>query len=104
MFCTGSPIQSAAPAKYRVYGSDEKGFTIADEGRPGVVGVSKMEMAAWKAKFPPNFIAETTATEFTVIGPEVTLPEANRSYYRVVAVDEQSSRSGPSDCATAPRR
>ena len=31
------------------------------------------------------------------------LPAANKTYYRVVAVDEQGKRSGPSDYATAPR-
>jgi len=32
------------PVKYRVYGSDEKGFTIADQGFQGTVGVTKEEM------------------------------------------------------------
>jgi hypothetical protein len=31
------------------------------------------------------------------------LPAANKTYYRVVAVDEQGKRSGPSDYAVAPR-
>jgi hypothetical protein len=31
------------------------------------------------------------------------LPGANKSYYRVVAVDEEGNRSGPSDYAAAPR-
>jgi hypothetical protein len=31
------------------------------------------------------------------------LPNANRAYYRVVAVDEKGNRSGPSDFAEAPR-
>ena len=38
-----------------------------------------------------------------MIGAEVNLPNANRAYYRVVAVDEQGNRSGPSDFAEAPR-
>ena len=29
------------PAKYRIYGSDEKGFSIADEPFKAVVGTSK---------------------------------------------------------------
>jgi hypothetical protein len=92
-----------APAKYRVYGSDEKGFTIADQRHQGVVGVTKEAMAGWNPWFPANFIAETTATDLAVLGPDVDLAAANKTYYRVVAVDEQGKRSGPSDYATALR-
>jgi hypothetical protein len=91
------------PAKYRIYGSDEKGFTIADKAYQSTVGITKTEMAAWNPWFPANFIAETTATELAVIGANVESPAANKTYYRVVAVDEQGKRSGPSDYATAPR-
>ena len=94
-----------APIKYRVYGSDEKGFTIADQRHQGVVGATKEEMADWNPWFPVNFIAETTATELAVLGgdTDVDLPAANKTYYRVVAIDELGKRSGPSDCAVAPR-
>lgn len=92
-----------APAKYRVYGSDEKGFTIADQRFQSTVGVTKDAMAAWNPWFPANFIAETTDTKLPVIGPEVGLPAANKAYYRVVAVDDQGKRSGPSDYAASPR-
>ena len=91
------------PVKYRIYGSDEKGFTIADQPFQGTVGVTKTEMASWNPWFPANFIAETSATELKVIGCDVALPAANKTYYRVVAVDEHGKRSGPSDYATAPR-
>jgi hypothetical protein len=91
------------PAKYRVYGSDEQGFTISDQRFQSTVGVSTREMAAWNPWFPANFIAETTATELAVLGREVDLPAANKTYYRVLAVDEQGKRSGPSDYATAER-
>jgi hypothetical protein len=93
---TGRP-----PVKYRVYGSDEKGFTIADKPYQSSLGITKAEMAAWNPWFPANFIAETTATELAVMG--VDLPAANKTYYRVVAVDEWGKRSGPSDYATGPR-
>ncbi len=89
--------------KYRIYGSDEKGFTVADTPQPGMVGVTKDEMAAWNPTFPANFIAETTAAEFTVLGTSVTLPSANKTYYRVVAIDDSGKRSGPSDYAAAPQ-
>jgi hypothetical protein len=87
------------PAKYRVYGSDEKGFSVSDVPYKVNIGISK----ELPSQFPENFIAETTATELAVLGCEVTLPAANKTYYRVVAVDEQGKRSGPSDYATAPR-
>jgi len=38
-----------------------------------------------------------------VLGADVDLSAANKTYYRVVAVDEQGKRSGPSDYAVAPR-
>ena len=92
-----------SPVRYRVYGSDEKGFTIADQPYQSTVGVTKPEMNAWNPWFPANFIAETTATNLAVMGCEVDLPGANKTYYRVVAVDEQGKRGGPSDYATGPR-
>ncbi len=82
------------PAKYRVYGSDEKGFTVADQRFQSTVGVSKAEMAAWNPWFPANFIAETAATDVPVLGSGVESPAANKTYYRVVAVDETGKRSG----------
>jgi hypothetical protein len=87
------------PAKYRVYGSDEKGFSISDEPFKAVVGTSK-EVAAARA---PNFLLEVPSTEIAVIGSHIKIPHANRAFYRVVAVDEKGSRSGPSDFAEAPR-
>jgi hypothetical protein len=87
------------PAKYRIYASDEKGFTISDEPLQAIVGVSK-EIPATR---PASFVTEVSATEVAVIGAEVTLPNANRTYYRVVAVDGKGNRSGPSDFAEAPR-
>jgi len=87
------------PAKYRVYGSDEKGFSVSDVPYKVNVGISK----ELPSQFPANFVAETTATELAVTGAQVDLPNANKTYYRVVAVDEQGKRSGPSDYATGPR-
>ncbi len=91
------------PVKYRVYGSDEKGFTIADEPYQSAVNLTDEELAAWNPRCPANFIAQTTATELAVMGRGIDLPAANKTYYRVVAVDEQGKRSGPSDYATGPR-
>jgi hypothetical protein len=87
------------PAKYRVYGSDEKGFSVSDVAYTVNVGVSK-ELSP---QFPANFIAETAGTELPVLGSAVILPAANKTYYRVVAVDAEGKRSGPSDYTSAPR-
>jgi hypothetical protein len=87
------------PTNYRIYGSDEKGFSISDKPYKANVGASK----DLPNTFPANFIAETTATEFVVLGPDVSAPSGNKTYYRVVALDEKEKRSGPSDYAAAPR-
>lgn len=87
------------PARYRIYGSDEKGFSISDEPYQAVVGKSKEVPARRSA----NFIAEVSATEAVVIGADAKFKEANRAFYRVVAVDEKGNRSGPSDFAETPR-
>jgi len=91
------------PVKYRVYGSDEKGFTVMDKRRQLSLGISaKNDMAAWSPWAPANFIAETTDTRLVVMGPDAN-PAGNKTYYRVVAVDQRDKRSGPSDYTTAPR-
>jgi hypothetical protein len=87
------------PAKYRIYGSDEKGFSVSDAPFKVVVGASK-EVPATR---PANFVTEVSATEAAVIGAQVNLPNANRAFYRIVAVDGQGKRSGPSDFAEAVR-
>jgi len=88
-----------APVKYRVYGSDEKGLSVSDQPYEVNVGACK-ELSS---PFPANFIAETDTAELAVLGAEVRLPNANKAFYRVVAVDGQGKRSGPSDYASAPR-
>jgi hypothetical protein len=93
------PGPGRAPAKYRIYGSDEKGFSISDEPFKAVVGTSQQVSATR----PGNFIAEVADTQAVVIGSDVTLPHANKAFYRVVAIDEKGMRSGPSDFAEAPR-
>jgi acetyl esterase/lipase len=87
------------PFKYRVYGSDEKGFSVSDEPYRRTVGQSKEV----PAQAPANFVADTSNTELVVLGAGVDLPNANRAFYRVVAVDDKGKRSGPSDYAAAVR-
>jgi hypothetical protein len=50
-----------------------------------------------------NFVAETADAELVLLGAGVQLPNANRAYYRVVAVDGLGNASGASDYAAAPR-
>ena len=38
-------------------------------------------------------LAETTATELAVMGDGIDSPSANKTYYRVVAVDAEGNRS-----------
>jgi hypothetical protein len=95
-----------APTAYRVYASDEKGFSVSDEpfmSVAGVYDVHRGESTAGPIEFPASFVSETQATELAVAGGGVELAGANKAYYRVVAVDEVGNRSGPSDYATAPR-
>jgi hypothetical protein len=87
------------PIKYRIYGSDEKGFSVSDEPYRRNVGQSK----DLPALAPSNFVAETSNTELVVLGAGVDLPNANRAFYRVVAVDDKGKRSGSSDYASAAR-
>jgi hypothetical protein len=94
------------PVAYRIYASDEKGFSISEKGFEVAAGVYDFRNKASSkppTKFPANFLAETSAEELVVIGTDVDLPGANKAFYRVVAVDENGNRSGPSDYAAAPR-
>src|SRR5262249_31380182 len=84
---------------YRVYGSDEKGFSVSDEPYRRNVGQSTDVLA----QAPANFVAETSATELAVLGAGADLPHANRAFYRVVAVDDRAQRRRPSDYADAAR-
>jgi hypothetical protein len=87
------------PVAYRVYASDEKGFSVSDQPYKVTVGVSR----AVPSEFAANFAGETTATELEVVGPQVKLQGVNKAFYRVVAVDHEGNRSGPSDYAASPR-
>jgi hypothetical protein len=93
-----------SPAGYRVYGSDEKGFSVSDQ--PYAVMrryAGDWRNAALSDTAPANFVAETAATELVVVGLGVDLPNANKAFYRVVAVDEHGNRSWSSDYAAARR-
>ena len=87
------------PARYRVYGSDEKGFTVHDAPYEVKLGDTK----GLANPFPANFVAEVEGTSLDVVGVGNALPNANKAYYRVVAVDDKDKRSGDSDYVEAPR-
>jgi len=93
---------------YRVYGSDEQGFTASDVEYVVRMGhgfcMTQADYEAKKkddpffgeVKTPPNFIAETRDRRFLLTAPV-------RAFYRVVAVDEKGNVSGPSDFVELPR-
>ena len=87
------------PTQYRIYASNEKGFSVSDEPYQVSTGVSQ----DLPVEFSANFMAEVRTTELPVVGAEVALEKANKAFYRVVAVDAAGKRSGPSDYAGAPR-
>jgi hypothetical protein len=98
--------QGRRPVAYRVYASDEKGFSISDEPFAVVAGVydaHRHKSTQPPTQFAANLLTETPATELAVVGHAVDLPGANKAFYRVVAVDEAGNRSGASDYAAAPR-
>ncbi len=80
------------PVRYEIYGSDEKGFSI-HKGEHQVPG---------RGKVPGNFLGETPETSMVVVSPEATAANANRVFYRVVAIDAAGTSSGCSDYAELP--
>ena len=107
--------EGSPPVAYKVYGSDERGFTASDVEYPvnrgkGFVRTIEEYRAkppgapdAGIVKTPANLIARVTATSLRVVGADLTAPNTNRAHYRVVAVDAAGHQSGPSDYAEVPR-
>jgi hypothetical protein len=107
--------QTGSLIAYKVYGSDERGFSVSDDEHLVFRGkgfVASMEDYAAKpadapdaglVRTPGNLIARVTATRLQVAGPELSSPNCNRAFYRVVAIDSAGNESGPSDYAAAPR-
>ncbi|MGD8237855.1 MAG: putative Ig domain-containing protein, partial [Armatimonadota bacterium] len=103
------------PVQYKVYGSNERGFTPSDDEYVVQMGkgfVKTMEEYTAKSddgpdcgpvKTPANLVTATKETRLTVVAPALGLPNANKAYYRVVAVDEKGNESGPSDQVAVPR-
>ncbi|MGB8478208.1 MAG: putative Ig domain-containing protein [Acidobacteriaceae bacterium] len=74
------------PVSYRIYGSEERGFTAHDNRYEYNNG---LEGTQW---VPANLLPETHSPEGSISLPEVLW----RPYYRVVAVDGKGRLSGPS--------
>jgi hypothetical protein len=94
------------PVVYRVYGSDEKGFSVSDEVFQVAAGLHDFrQKSLTKAPtlFGANFLCETSDLELRVVGDVIKSAERNKAFYRVVAVDAAGKRSGPSDFAALPR-
>jgi hypothetical protein len=94
------------PVAYRIYASDEKGFSVSDapfEVAAGMYDFHRNASTKSPTQFVANFLAETNALELAVVGPDVETAGANKAFYRVVAMDDKGHRSGSSDYVTAPR-
>jgi len=107
--------QGEPPVAYKVYGSDEKGFTASDvpyRVNRGKGLCSTMEEYETKpadaadagmVETPGNLIAQVTEMSLRVVGWHLELPNVNKAFYRVVAIDGAGNESGPSDYAEVPR-
>ncbi|MBM4081883.1 MAG: fibronectin type III domain-containing protein, partial [Planctomycetes bacterium] len=91
------------PVRYKVYGSNEKGFTASDKEYEVLTESIQITGKRTVEKFPSNLVGETQETRLVVVGPDLKLPNANKAHYRVVAVDEKGIESGPSDQAFVQR-
>ena len=103
------------PVAFKVYGSNEKGFTASDTKH--LVFRGKGFVRDWNhfaslpgcifemdpVATPSNLIATVKTTSLDVVGPEVKGPNVNSAFYRVVAIDAEDNASGPSDYVEVPR-
>ncbi|MCX7824172.1 MAG: hypothetical protein N2689_01260 [Verrucomicrobiae bacterium] len=85
--------QGRPPVKWRVYASDEKGFTASDTPHK-ILWESGYERPREVRELPANFVGETDKPVWRLL---------MNAFYRVVAVDAQGVASGPSDYAAVPR-
>lgn len=90
------------PVAWKVYGSDEQGFTVSDVPYQVWMGNQQDRAHDWQP-FLPNLMTTTSRRSIQVVGPGLDLPNANRAFYRVVAVDANGVESGPSDYIAMPR-
>ena len=103
--------QGERPVGYKVFGSDEKGFSISEVpyrvncGKGFCQTMEEYENKpadspdAGMVEFAGNYITQVAETSLRVVGWDLELPNTNKAFYRVVAVDASGSESGPSDYA-----
>ena len=80
------------PVRYKVYGSNIKGFSIHDT--PHIVQTL--------GEIGPNLVGEFTDTNCVIVSPEPDKPDMNKTFYRVVTKDEHGTESGCSDYLELP--
>jgi putative Ig domain-containing protein len=107
--------QGEPPVAYKVYGSDEKGFSVSDvpyrvnRGKGFCRTMEEYETKpadaadAGMVEVPGNLIGQVSDSPLRVVGWDLELPNTNRAFYRVVAIDKAGNESGPSDYAEVPR-
>jgi hypothetical protein len=107
--------QGTPPVAYKVYGSDEKGFTASDAEHPVFRGkglVGSMEEFETKpadapdarvVRAPANLLGRVEKTSLLVAGWSGDPSLVNRAFYRVVAIDAGGNESGASEYAEVPR-
>lgn len=86
------------PVRYEIYGSDERGFSVSRQPYVIAAGASAPE---GRMDRPANHLFDAEARASVVVGHNV--PDGNCAFYRVVSIDADGVRSGPSDYAEAPR-
>ena len=86
--------QGRPPVKWRVYASDEKGFTASDTPHPVFWESPQDGRPREVRELPPNLVGETDKPEWRPV---------TNAFYRIVAVDARGMASGPGDYAAAPR-
>ena len=90
--------QGRPPQAYEVYGSDERGFSARLEPYTRVAGTNQEPQSC-----PANILASTNLTHATVVAISLDSNAANMPFFRVVAIDQDGIRSGPSDYIETPR-
>jgi hypothetical protein len=90
--------EGETPVRFEIYGSDERGFSISRQEYTIVAGESEENGVR---VMTANLLSETQQTSAVVV--DRGLNTGNRAFYRVVAIDAEGVRSGPSDYAEATR-
>jgi concanavalin A-like lectin/glucanase superfamily protein/putative Ig domain-containing protein len=95
-----------APVAYDVYASNEKGFSISKQAYSMVVYGFKANKDdkefGMTSKQQSNFLGRTSSSSMVVVDPASNKRNMNRTFYRVVAIDENGVESACSDYVKMP--